>query len=103
MQRGIEQWMDHPLPPAGEGERPGPGEPEVDQARHDMQCVKMMLETVPDHGAPRVGPITGLERVPFGCTRSRRQRAPSAPHASWKKHIPYRLCPVDGEAFTGGV
>jgi hypothetical protein len=53
--------MDHPLPPAREAERPGPGEPEAYQARHDMQCVQLMLETVPDYAAPRVGPITGVE------------------------------------------
>jgi hypothetical protein len=63
--RGIEQRMDHPLPPASEGVCPGPRESEAHQARHDMQCVQMMLETVPDHGEPLVGPNTGVERGPF--------------------------------------
>ena len=58
--------MDHPLPPAREGEGPGPGEPDAHQARHDMQCVQMMLEPVPEYGEPLVGPNTGVERVPVG-------------------------------------
>jgi len=99
--RGIEQRMDYPLPPASQGVCPGPRESEAHQTRHDMQCVQMMLETVPEHGKPLVGPNTGVERVPFACARSRRQWVRSAPYASWKKHISYHRCPTYREARIG--
>ena len=51
---GIEQRMDHALPPTREGEGLELGEPEAHQARHDMQCVQLMLETMQSHGQSTV-------------------------------------------------
>ena len=93
--------MDQPLPGTREGDGPGPGKPEAHQARHDMQCVQMMLETVQYHSEPLVRPITGVERVPCGCGCLLRERVRSAPYTSWKKHTPYHLCPAYGWAPLG--